>query len=193
MTQHTTSQPGALCAAYAPLLPLLETGGLDPDEALTVREHVNSCAWCQARLADYDALYSELQSRFGLDSAASEAPSMRQIAHLSRRSLISTPRQSVAPRRYIARPTIPRVPLRAELVAALLVVAMLSLLLGWIRQAQSGGQPSLDPQARAYVMTLRADFPRVLDALGVDTRQCIYVPPMRHRQTSQQTWSLAGG
>lgn len=175
MTQHTTSQPGALCAAYARLLPLVNTGGLAPDETLAVREHVNRCGWCRTRLAEYDALYSELRSRFGPIAAPAEAPSARQIAYLSRSSPGATPLRSATSLSSGAHPAILRVPLRAELVAALLVVAMLGLLLGWVRQTRSGGQPPLDPQAQAYVATLHADYPRVLDALGVDTRQCIYV------------------
>lgn len=165
-------QPRALCAAYAPLLPLLGTGGLAPDEAGELRAHLAECDWCQAKLAEYDTLYAALRRQFGADAVAVKLPSVHAIASRGRVAPISAPVRSVAPRRVFLR-HLPRVPLRAEVAAALLVIVLLGALLGWQRHLLPGGPPPLDPQARAYLAVLHADYQPVLDALGVNDRQCI--------------------
>lgn len=171
-------QPGALCSAYAPLLPLLNTDGLAPDEVGSVRMHLMDCDWCQARLAEYDALYGALRRRFGQDAVVADVPSVRTIAALGRRTPISAPVRSMVPRSPTTRPLkrfALRVPLRAEVAAALLVVALLGVLLGWQRGLLPGGLAPLDPQARAYLAVLHTDYQPVLNALGMDNRQCVNV------------------
>jgi virginiamycin B lyase len=69
MTMPIASSPRPLCAAFAPLLPLISSGALEDDEAAPAREHVAGCAWCQQELARYVAVDEALRRQFG---AASE-------------------------------------------------------------------------------------------------------------------------
>jgi hypothetical protein len=181
MSQHSfpqpPPQPGALCTAYTPLLPLLSTDGLAPDEVGSLRAHLTDCDWCRARLAEYDTLYGVLRRQFGPDAVVADVPSVRAIAARGRKMPVAVPVRSVASHHAVARPLIrslPRVLLRAE-VAALLVVALVGALLAWQRGILPGSPAPLDPQARAYLAMLHADYQPVLDALGVDDRQCVNV------------------
>jgi virginiamycin B lyase len=65
MTATTTPAPRPLCAAFAPLLPLLSSGALEEHEAMPTREHVAGCAWCQQELARYTAVDEALRREFG--------------------------------------------------------------------------------------------------------------------------------
>jgi len=169
-------EPSAFCTAYAPLLPLLKSDGLPFDEARSVNEHVAGCAWCQAKLAEYDALYAALRRQFDPDAAdlASRVPTVSEIAARSVRP--SAPRSSrvTAPPGSLARsPSRLRRLLPFEAVAALLLVALFGALLFGQKGFLFGGSPTLDAQARAYVAVLRAYYPPVLDALGTENLQCI--------------------
>ena len=65
MTASTTPAPRPLCAAFAPLLPLISSGALEEDEATPTREHVAGCAWCQQEIARYAAVDEALRRQFG--------------------------------------------------------------------------------------------------------------------------------
>jgi streptogramin lyase len=68
MTATTTPAPRPLCAAFAPLLPLISSGALEEDEATPTREHVAGCAWCQQELTRYAAVDEALRRQFGATS-----------------------------------------------------------------------------------------------------------------------------
>ncbi len=53
--------PTPLCALFERLVPLLNAGGLDVDEEISVRAHLAECAWCQALLATYDVVDDALR------------------------------------------------------------------------------------------------------------------------------------
>ena len=74
MTTTTTPAPRPLCAAFAPLLPLISSGALEEDEATPTREHVAGCAWCQQELARYSAVDEALRREFGAGALASVLP-----------------------------------------------------------------------------------------------------------------------
>jgi hypothetical protein len=74
MTASITPSPRPLCAAFAPLLPLISSGALDVDEATPTREHVAGCAWRQQELARYAAVDEELRRQFGTTSQESVLP-----------------------------------------------------------------------------------------------------------------------
>lgn len=57
--------PRPLCAVYAPLLPLLSTGALSPEEERDVREHLADCVWCQNQRASYDVVEQALREHVG--------------------------------------------------------------------------------------------------------------------------------
>jgi virginiamycin B lyase len=65
MTIPTLPAPRPLCAAFAPLLPLISSGALEDNEAAPTREHVASCAWCQQELARYVEVDEALRRGFG--------------------------------------------------------------------------------------------------------------------------------
>jgi Putative zinc-finger len=169
-------EPSALCTAYAPLLPLLHSDGLPPDEARSVDEHVAGCAWCQAKLAEYDALYVALRRQFGPDAAdlVSRVPTVSEIAARSVRPSAPRPSRVTAPPGSLTRsPSRLRKLLPFEAVAALLLVALFGALLLGQKGFLFGGSPTLDAQAQAYVAVLHAYYLPVLDALGTENLQCI--------------------
>jgi virginiamycin B lyase len=65
MTISSVPAPRPLCAAFAPLLPLISSGALEDDEARPAREHVAECAWCQQELARYVEVDEALRRGFG--------------------------------------------------------------------------------------------------------------------------------
>lgn len=56
--------PRPLCAAYAPLLRLLRSHSLEPDERGAVESHLADCAWCQRQLATYDVVDEALRRHY---------------------------------------------------------------------------------------------------------------------------------
>jgi hypothetical protein len=74
MTATTTPAPRPLCAAFAPVLPLISSGALEEDEAPPTREHVAECAWCQQELARYMTVDEALRREFGAGAHASVLP-----------------------------------------------------------------------------------------------------------------------
>ncbi|MGZ3582699.1 MAG: zf-HC2 domain-containing protein, partial [Ktedonobacterales bacterium] len=62
--------PQSLCAAFAPLLPLLNAAELDPEQAASLRDHLKTCAWCRAQLAGYDVIDSAAHRHYAGTPAA---------------------------------------------------------------------------------------------------------------------------
>jgi hypothetical protein len=56
--------PGPLCAAYAPLLPLLDAQALAPEQEKSLREHLANCAWCQNQRAAYTVVEAALRRQY---------------------------------------------------------------------------------------------------------------------------------
>jgi len=65
MTMPTIPAPRPLCAAFAPLLPLISSDALEDDEAAPTREHLAECAWCRQELARYVEVDEALRRGFG--------------------------------------------------------------------------------------------------------------------------------
>jgi hypothetical protein len=154
----------------------MHTEGLPSDEAYAVGEHLAGCAWCRAKVAQYDALHAALRRHYDPDAmiapVVAPIPSVGVIAARSARPAHPTPERLAAPRWSVGRPRA-RLPLSLGTVAALLVIALFGVVLGWQRGVGAGSTPTLDPQAQAYVEVLHADYLPLLDALGADRRQCI--------------------
>jgi hypothetical protein len=74
MTATTTPAPRSLCAAFAPLLPLISSGALEDAAATPTREHVAGCDWCQQEVARYAAVDEALRREFGAEAHASVLP-----------------------------------------------------------------------------------------------------------------------
>src|SRR5260221_10567803 len=68
MSEHFASgpppTPGPLCAAYSPLLPLLDTQALSPEQEVSLRAHLADCAWCQNQLATYAVVEAALRRHY---------------------------------------------------------------------------------------------------------------------------------
>lgn len=75
----TASMPTPMCAAFAPLLPLLAADELSAQEAGSVRAHVATCAWCQSQLATYDAMDAALRRDYGDGEHATYFLSMEDV------------------------------------------------------------------------------------------------------------------
>jgi hypothetical protein len=139
------------------------------------------------QLERYDTLYAALRRRFDPTVVASAArvPSAREIAELSaasHRAPVQSARMPSVPlaerdggegRSRRTRARITQLPMRFDVVAALLLVTLLAGLLAALRSGWWGGPPPLTPQERVYVAVLRADYLPLLDAIGVDSRQCV--------------------
>ncbi len=57
--------PGPLCAAYAPLVPLLESALLTDDETTSARAHLATCAWCREEIGAYAVVDDALRRHYG--------------------------------------------------------------------------------------------------------------------------------
>src|SRR5262245_56969176 len=68
MTATIRPSPRPLCAAFAPLLPLISSGALEEDEAAPTCEHVAGWAWCRQELARDGAVDEALRRQFGVVS-----------------------------------------------------------------------------------------------------------------------------
>lgn len=66
---HPTPMPAPTpeCAAFEPLLPLLNTDTLTPDEATATRQHIAGCAWCRAQCEGYDVFEVALRRHYRSD------------------------------------------------------------------------------------------------------------------------------
>lgn len=191
--------PGPLCTAYAPLLPFLPTGGLQPEESAAARAHVAECAWCQTQLVAYDALYAALRRQYGPAVARPSvtttpvlpALTVAQVAALAGGPAsppISVPRREASARAFagtsVARRSVPSTVL--AVAAVLLLIVFAGAIFSWQRGV-GGAKTSLDPQARAYMAILRQYYPPVLDVVGQDFRDCSStfgnIPPSSQLQT----------
>jgi hypothetical protein len=169
---HHTPQPvpGALCLAYAPLLPLLSLGKLDQDERAAVVSHVATCEYCRREMSDFDHLRDALRHEDARAAGAEigvPAISLADVQHAAEReeadALVfdgSAPWQErpVAPVPWRERSGVPHrrrmgVVGAFEVLAALLVIALLGGLLASRHPAGPGpsGSPRLDTASQAYL------------------------------------------
>lgn len=71
--------PGPDCAQLAPLLPLLNSGALEPDETRAICDHMARCAWCQQQAHEYEMMEAAMRERFSVAPAARPLISMDDI------------------------------------------------------------------------------------------------------------------
>src|SRR5262249_35670878 len=127
--------PQPFCAIYAPLLPLLHTGGLTAEEAASTEAHLGDCAWCQHQLATYDVVDAALRRHYGDETVVSPARTPRRrvrpaltLENIMQASnqppLTLSPAPPPAPRRAPRRVQPPLAALAS--LAAVLVVALLA-------------------------------------------------------------------
>jgi hypothetical protein len=64
-TNHATPVPTPFCAVLAPLMPLLDSHELDVEQTASVREHVTTCQWCAAHLAQHEVVDAALRRHYG--------------------------------------------------------------------------------------------------------------------------------
>jgi hypothetical protein len=190
---HHTPQPapGALCLAYASLLPLLSLGKLDQDERAPVASHVATCEYCQREMSDFDRLRDALR-REDARAAGAEigvlALSLVDVQHAAEREeagLLDLDRpapwegrpgaavpwreHSGAPHRRRRMSVVGAI----EALAALLIIALLGGLLASRHVVGPGPAstpipttptPTLDTESRAYVTLLRTYYLPVVTA-----------------------------
>jgi hypothetical protein len=80
-THSLTPQPTSRCARYQPLLALLRTDALSPQDAARLTEHVAGCRWCQRELAAYGAL--DAAARHLVSDRTFTPLTLAEIAHAS--------------------------------------------------------------------------------------------------------------
>jgi outer membrane protein assembly factor BamB len=91
--------PGPDCARLAPLLPLLQAGELEADEAVALRAHTSECRWCQAQLAGYDTADAALRRHVTAVAVTAPDLSVEAIMRLAEHEAPSRPQN-----RFTARP-----------------------------------------------------------------------------------------
>ncbi len=145
MENHRHAPPiaTARCAVFRPLLPLLSSGTLAPAEAEEVREHVATCAWCQAKLASFAVVDDALRRHYGptfmfgdgaepeaqitladvlLTTAAEAHPEPQTLGALESRRIARRPHGSVF----------------GALAAALVIALLAALVLGQVASRGTG-------------------------------------------------------
>ncbi|HEX8036911.1 MAG TPA: SMP-30/gluconolactonase/LRE family protein [Ktedonobacterales bacterium] len=123
----TPPQPQPLCAAFAPLLPLLNADELGPEQAASLRDHLATCAWCRAQLAGYDVIDSAARRHYAGTLAATPLFQPQEIE-----KMLDEPTAPV----YVPLPTHPgtprpprrrRLPAFSAVAAAVLVAALVGM------------------------------------------------------------------
>lgn len=127
------------CSAFADLLPLLDSPGLDAEEDAAVRAHLGSCAACQAQRAAYHQM--TLDARRSLSPAATArrhqteellASIMQEMPAAPETGVSSPPRNLVKPRRPI-RPRRLMAGLAPLVVVLIIVVVAATLFASHVR------------------------------------------------------------
>ena len=77
--QPSALTPGPDCAQFAPLLPLLNSQALEPDETRAIDDHMARCAWCQQQVREYEMMEAAMRERFSIAPAATPLVSMDAI------------------------------------------------------------------------------------------------------------------
>ncbi|HKW23762.1 MAG TPA: hypothetical protein VJO13_20460 [Ktedonobacterales bacterium] len=153
--------PTPACAAFEPLLPLLDTDALTPGEATATHEHITGCAWCRAQRAGYDTFEAALRRHYSSDVSDGISITVEGIMRadgMVNEDETATDDESplvleVSP---IARPMrrAPRRRWRIAEIAAVLIVGLLTAALLVNRIGLLGGnQPPLKSSAGAVVFT----------------------------------------
>jgi hypothetical protein len=156
---------------------------LSVDEAERVGAHVPGCAACRTRLAEYEAVAHALRALAVPEPVGGYGhnPRRRDADHADRRRPhVLAPPRALRPARSRGGVR-PRLPIAVEVIAALLLIALLGGLLGW--QRSNGGPapvptatPPRDPATQAYVHVLRTDYPPFVAAEQAEYDQCGKVP-----------------
>lgn len=133
-TPPASRQP--FCTYFEPLLALLGPHELDAAEELALREHVAGCAWCQARLIEYDDLDNALRRHYGADQEIEDRRiSFEEITSASDDTLDETVDDVMSDHRppmlFKARRPRTRLTAATALAAALLVAVLGGSLLRW--------------------------------------------------------------
>ncbi|HLY31682.1 MAG TPA: hypothetical protein VKQ36_11690, partial [Ktedonobacterales bacterium] len=107
-------RPGPDCASFANLLPLLNVSALSEHDALHIREHLETCAYCRTQCATYGRIDVALRRYFG-------APA---TPHLSAEAIMSITNEeqrheSVAPPTKTPTPSGERPPRRTQRIASI--------------------------------------------------------------------------
>jgi hypothetical protein len=170
MTYPTSlPSPTPECAVYEPLLPLLDTDALTPDELAAAQHHVAGCAWGRAQRAGYDAFEAALRRHYSAEAPSHQAIATRTltledlmgtddseaIAHDDSELILEF--SSIAPKTRSGRKLNIRRPRLMAEIAAVLVVALLAATLLVNRLGPLGGtlfqQSPLKTPAGAVVFT----------------------------------------
>ncbi len=143
------------CATYALLLPLVQVNELRLDDRPDLRDHLASCARCQARLAGYDVVDGALRRQFTVGAVdgrpiVSFADVAQRVARegdggegVSERTRNASSMTGVPTPRRVQRGTAHRWLAAIGPIAAVLVISMLAVALFAQHRPGSSGSPTI--------------------------------------------------
>jgi streptogramin lyase len=134
--------PEAQCNEYAALLPLLNTGELNTDEAASLRTHLAGCQWCQQQAREYTLVDAAVRRYMNRLSTPAPALSLEEV----RGSIeFHTPMPVPAPSAMLERrpSRVRRFAGWLALVAAVLVSALVTVALFAPHSNPAGSKPSI--------------------------------------------------
>jgi outer membrane protein assembly factor BamB len=158
--------PGPHCNEYAALLPLLNTGELNADEAASVRAHLAGCQWCQQQAREY-ALVDAATRRY-VNRLSTPAPVLSLEAVIGRTGVHTLTPAPAPPAPLERRPgRVRRFAAWLAPVAAVLVIIVLAVTIFSLRHPSTGsvGGPAPDvitPLIGRYIYALKASDGSVL-------------------------------
>ena len=138
------------CSAFADLLPLLDSPGLDAEEDAAVRAHLDSCAACQAQRAAYHQMTLDARRSLSPAATARRHQTEELLASILQEIPAATPEVGVSspPRHPVKRlrPSHPRrlIASLAPLAAVLVIVVVAATL--FASHPRPGGNIGTSPQ-----------------------------------------------
>lgn len=160
----TSRMPTPMCAAFAPLLPLLASDELSAEEARSVRTHLATCAWCQSQLATYDTLDAALRRHYGDGGHATHFLSMEDVMSDFEQDAQEITQPASSPLNTPATPggRPPHSPSRRlSVIGAVAAVLLIALFAGTIYtlHGQHGGQPTVSATATSTLAPTATTVP----------------------------------
>ncbi len=145
--------PQSRCAAFAPLLPLLNAGELSAEQAASVRDHLATCAWCRTQLAGYDLIDAAARRHYTGTPAAVPFFQPEELAQMLDEPAAPV-YEPLAARPTFSPPTPPRrrLPAFSVIAAVLLVAALAGMFFARQNTTHPGGHLTATPPPHGTII-----------------------------------------